>query len=922
VAGNRSLASKAGKNSTIRLFGYSMTARSRNERPDPEALLARVREEEARARRGKLKIFFGAAAGVGKTYAMLEAARMRKAEGRDVVAGWVETHGRSETAALLSDLAVLPPKRYEYRGVSLSEFDLDAALARRPELLLLDELAHTNAPGTRHTKRWQDAMELLDAGIDVYSTLNVQHVDSLNDVVAQITGITVRETVPDVVLDQAEEIELVDLPPDELLQRFSEGKVYLPGEAQRAIQNFFRKGNLIALRELALRRTAERVDAQMQLYRRDHRIERTWPVAERILVCVGPNPASAHLIRAARRMAAGLHAQWMAVYVETPRHAGLPESDKRALAANLGLAEKLGARTAILSGHRVSEEILAYARDNNVTKIVAGKPTHPRWRDYLRGSLVDEIIRGSGEVDVYIISGDVEEEPRLAGSVQPAPRSAYAFAALTVAASTAVCGVLSSFLAPANLVMVYLLGVAFVATRSRPGPAILASVLSVAAFDFFFVPPYWTFAVSDTQYFVTFGVMLVVALLISGLATRVREQAEAARQRERRTATLYALSRDLAGTRGLEEIARSAARHTSEALSVQAAVILERDDGRLVALAAPPAFFTLEPREEAVVRWVLEHGRSAGLGTDTLPGAGALFVPLVGTSAALGALGVRPSGGRGPSHDQHLLIDAIASQAAAAVERARLAEDAERALVAAETERLRSALLSSVSHDLRTPLASITGAVSSLLEGGGTLTDESRRELLETIQEESGWMNRLVRNLLDMTRLESGSLRLQKEWHPVEEIVGSALGRLDDRLAGRRVTTRLPEDLPLVPLDGMLIEQVLVNLLENATKYTDPGTPIQVSAWAEPGRVTLEVADEGPGLPPGHEERVFEKFFRHADKGRPGAGLGLAICRGIVVAHGGRIWAENRPGGGAAFRFTLPVPAERPGAVEEPAARP
>jgi two-component system sensor histidine kinase KdpD len=886
-----------------------LTEKIDDQRPDPDALLARAREEEARTGKGRLKIFFGAAAGVGKTYAMLEAAQMRKAEGRDVVVGWVETHGRAETAALLEGLPVVPARRYTHRGVSLMDFDLDAAIARRPDLILLDELAHTNAPGARHAKRWQDAVELLDAGIDVYSTLNVQHVESLNDVVAQITGVTVRETVPDSVLDQADGIELVDLPPEELLQRLAEGKVYIPEQARVAIQKFFREGNLIALRELALRRTAERVDAQMELYRRGHRIARTWPVAERILVCVGPNPASVRLIRAARRMAGSLHAEWMAVYVETPRHGGISESDKRALAANLGLAEKLGARTAVLSGHRVAEEILAYARDHNVTKIVAGKPTHPRWRDRLGGSLMGELVRGSGEIDVYIISGEVEEEPRweAAAPTAPLPGRSYLFAAGIVGLSTALCWPLSSFLAPANVMMVYLLGVAFVATRSPRGPAILASILSVAAFDFFFVPPRFTFAVGDTQYLVTFTVLLVVAILIGGLATRVREQAEAARQRERRTATLHALSRTLAGTRELEEIARTAARHVGDALSMQAAVILTRPDGHLVAITAPPGFFTLEPRDEAVARWVLEHGRPAGLGTDTLPGAGALYVPLVGTRGPVGALGVRPPDGRGPSHDQLLLIDAIASQTAAAVERARVAEDAQRAMVAAETERLRSALLSSVSHDLRTPLASITGAVSSLLEQGAPATEETQRELLETIQEEAAWMNRLVRNLLDMTRLESGSLQLAKEWHPLEEIVGTALGRVEDRLKGRKVATRLAKDLPLVPVDGILIEQVLVNLLENAIKYTSPETPIQISAWASEAEVTVEVLDEGPGLPPGDEERVFEKFFRHPAAGRAGAGLGLSICRGIVTAHGGRIWAQNRPGGGAVFRFTLPL---------------
>jgi two-component system, OmpR family, sensor histidine kinase KdpD len=889
-------------------------------RPDPDELLERLRETDARGKRGTLKVFFGASAGVGKTYAMLEAARRHAEDGRDVAVGWVETHGRAETEALLRGLPTIPPCRYEHRGTTLDEFDLDAALARRPGLLLLDELAHANAPGSRHAKRWQDVQEVLEAGIDVYTTLNVQHLESLNDVVAQITAVAVRETVPDSVLEQADEVELIDLPPDDLLQRFHDGKVYVPEQAERAVRSFFRKGNLMALRELALRRTAERVDDQMRSYRRDHGIAKTWPASERLLVCVGPNPASIRLIRATRRMAAGLRAEWVAVYVETPLHPRLPDADREALGRNLRLAEDLGARTAILSGHVVSEEVLAYARAHNVTKIVAGKPTHPRWRDRLRGSLVDEIVRGSGDIDVYVISGDEtdDEGPSAAPGAAQARPGAYARATVVVGACTAVSWVMSAHFAPPNLVMVYLLGVAFVATRYASGPAVLASVLSVAVFDFFFVPPHLTFAVADTQYVLTFGIMLAVGLLISNLASRVREQSETVRQRERRTATLFALSRDLAATPGQEAIALATVRHVADIAAPSCAILLPRADGRLVPVAPTGATFTVDPRDDGVARWVFEHGRMAGAGTATLPGAGALFMPMTGTRGTLAVLAVRFEPSAALSTDRLHLLEAVASQTAAALERARLAEEAQQAQVDVETERLRNALLSSVSHDLRTPLASITGAASALLEDGESLPAGTRADLTGAIYEEAERLNRLVRNLLDMTRLQAGAVRVTKEWHSLEELVGAALNRLDPRLRGREVVTRLPEDLPLVPLDAVLIEQVLVNLLENALKYAPQGA-LEIAAWRDEGSVTVEVADRGPGIPVGEEDRVFDKFHRAASQDTPGGvGLGLTVCRGIVSAHGGRIWAENRESRGAAFRFSLPLGSVPPPVLDEP----
>jgi two-component system sensor histidine kinase KdpD len=889
-----------------------------DQRPDPDDLLARVSAEEARQRRGKLKVFFGATAGVGKTYAMLQAARQQRADGVDVVVGHVETHGRAETTALLDGLERLPPRLVPYGAATLPEFDLDAALARHPALILVDELAHTNAPGSRHAKRWQDVRELLDAGINVYTTVNVQHLESLNDVVARITGIVVRETVPDSVLEQADEVELIDLPPDDLLQRLREGKVYVPEQAREAIENFFRKGNLIALRELALRSTAERVDAQMRVYMREHAIAQVWPAAERLLVCVGPSPFSARLVRTAKRMAERLEAQWIAAYVETPAHLRLPPEARDRVVQTMRLAEQLGAETVTLTGQRMSDELLAFAHAKNVTKIVVGKPSRTFWKRLLAGSIVDALVDGSGDIDVYVTSGEPE-----APSVAPARRRAapdwagHVEAAAVIALATGLAWVMSPFFELANVVMVYLLAVIAVAMRHGRGPSLVASIVSVAAFDFFFVPPFFTFAVSDTEYLVTFGVMLVVALVISRLTIRTRDQAEAARRRERRTAALYSMSRELAGTRGVDELLRIAVRHIGEVFQSHVVVLLVGDDGRLAPRGGSEDRLELDARELAVARWTFEHRQVAGLGTGTLPGASALYVPLSASRGPLGVLGLRPG-------DRHALeapeqmhqLETFANQMAVAVERAQLADEAREAQVQMETEHLRSSLLSSVSHDLRTPLATITGAVSTVLDSAG-LDDQTRRELLESVRLEAERLNRLVHNLLQMTRLESGALDLRKDWHPLEEVIGAALSRLGARLSGRRVTTKVPPDLPLVAIDDVLIEQVLVNLLDNATKHTPPGSPIDILVTATDENVTVEVTDHGPGLRPGDERRVFEKFYRGPTADGQGAGLGLAICQGIVRAHGGRIWAQNAPAGGASFLFTLPL-ADTPPAVVTP----
>ena len=889
-------------------------------RPDPDALLKRVRAEESRQLEGKLKVFFGANPGVGKTYAMLEAAHEQRRDGVDVVIGVVETHGRAETEALINGLELLPRRAVDYRGTALQEFDLDAALARRPTIILIDELAHTNAPGLRHAKRWQDVQELLKAGITVYTTVNVQHLESLNDVVTQITGVRVRETVPDSVLERADDVELIDLPPDDLLQRLKDGKVYVPEQVQHAIKNFFTKGNLIALREMALRRTAERVDQQMEVYRRDHAVVRTWPAAETIMVCVNMKFRGPRLIRAARQMATGLHAKWLAVYVQIPRHLRATPADKDRLAQTMRLAEQLGAEVVTLTGERVAEELLNYARSRNVTKIIVGKPVRSLWKEWVFGSVVSDLVHRSGDIDIYVITGEAGEGEPLSRRTflkRSSSLRKYAYAALGIGAATAVAWCMFPYFATANLIMMYLIAVIVIASRWGRGPSVLASVLSVASFDFFFVPPYLTFAVSDFQYLLTFGVMLVVALVISSLAGRVREQVQLARYGERRTAVLYEMSRDLATHRGTAMLVQVAVKHLREVFDGQVAIFIADAEKKVRLQRSEQLYFELDPKESGVAQWVFDHKERAGSGTDTLPGASALYLPLVGSSV-IGVVAVRPKDTAVLlDPDQLHLLESLINQVALAIERTRLSEEAQQAHVRMETERMRNAILSSVSHDLRTPLATITGAASSLLDERNPLNPSDRLELSRSIYREADRLDRLLKNLLDMMRIEAGAVRLNKEWHPVDEIVGAALDRLEERLRGHTVKTAFPPDLPMVQIDGVLLEQVVLNLLENAAKYAPPGTSIELSASAADHEVVVEIADRGQGIPTGEEVRIFDKFYRARPAREGGVGLGLTICRGIIEAHGGRIWAENRSGGGAVFRFSIPLPEEQPPLASE-----
>src|SRR5262245_14604206 len=887
------------------------------DRPSPDELLARVQAEEAGARRGKLRIFFGYAAGVGKTYAMLEAARREETEGVDVVVGYVEPHGRPETEALLAGLETLPTRAVPYQGVTLREFDLDAALARKPRLLLVDELAHTNAEGSRHAKRWQDVEELLAAGIDVWTTLNVQHLESLNDVIAQVTGVIVRETLPDAVIERAAEIELIDITPDELVERLLAGKVYLPPQAERAVQNFFQKSNLVALRELSLREAADRLQREVDAARRSKAAVSPWATHDRLLVCVSPSPTSARLIRTAKRMADALGAEWVAVAVE-PKGEGTAAEARERVARHLRLAEQLGGETHVLIGTDVAATVLDYARLHNVTKIVVGKTALPRWRRLFRRGVVDELLETSGDIDVYVIRGHADAgTPPRAPATPPAPFDwrPYLATAAVVTVCTLLGWVSQSFrLAEANVVMGFLLGVAFVATRYGRGPAVAAAVASVLVFDFFFVPPQLSFAVSDAQYVITFGVMLAVGLLISTLAVRVRRQLEASRRQERRTDALYRLAKQMSEVVGSVFLVQMAGKQLREIFGGEV-VLFVRQAGKPVELRfGHETDVAKVPVNATVAQWVADHDQAAGLGTDTLPNATALFVPLTGSQRTVGAVGVRPDDPqRFLDPEQRRLLETCASLIALSIERDQSVLEAQQARVRAETEQMRSSLLSSVSHDLRTPLATIAGAASGLLDG--SVAPPGREELLRTVVQESRRLSRLVENLLEMTRLESGAADPNRQWHVLEEVVGSALGRLRDELGDRSVHVVIPPDFPLISVDGVLIEQALVNLLENAGRYTPPGSHVEMTARRVGDRVEIRVADDGPGLPPGSEDRVFEKFFRAATlppDGRRGVGLGLAIVRAVVEAHGGGITAGNRAGGGAEFVISLPLPADVP----------
>jgi len=907
------------------------------QRPDPDALLAKVQEDERRASRGKLRIYFGASAGVGKTYAMLMAARKLHADGMDVLVGVVETHGRRETMAVLEGLSVLPPKAIDYRGKTISEFDIDAALARHPALILMDELAHSNAPGSRHPKRWQDVDELLDAGIDVFTTVNVQHLESLNDVVGGITGIRVAETLPDTVFDEADEVVLVDIPADELLSRLKQGKVYQAQQVERASRNFFRKGNLIALRELALRRTADRVENDVQAYRVEKSINAVWKTDASVLACIGHRPGAEHIIRSAARLASQLNAEWHAVYVETPQLQRLPSMHRERILKVLKLAQDLGAKTTILAGNDIALAIVDYARSHNFSKILLGRG-HPSW-PWISPHLT-RIAALAPDIDITEIGRASSDEPSADRSNNP-PLSAtgdavamprqksrqwrYVWAAAASLLTALVATPLLPYLDLANIVMVFMLTVVLVAVKFGRGPAVVSTFVGVAAFDFFFVSPRFSFAVSDLQYLVTFSVMLAVGLITAHLTANLRYQARVASHREGRSRALYEFARELSGALQTEQIFENTCTFIQRTFLAKATLLLPDDAGRLqypTAGIEPAKTPNMSVLDLGIAQWAYDRATPAGIGTDTLPGSSYFYLPLVAPMRTRGVLAIQPESRRWALiPEQRQQLDTFAALAAIALERVHYIEVAQDALVQMESERLRNSLLSALSHDLRTPLTSLVGLSESLAMAKPPLTPP-HQAMAKALHDETLRMSNLVTNLLDMARIQSGDVRLNLQWQPFEEVVGSALRAGASFLANHEVKTRLAPDLPIIRFDAMLIERVLCNLLENASKYTPAGSRIVIAAETSGEFLDVSVYDNGPGLPVGKEEAIFEKFTRgERESATPGVGLGLAICRAIVEAHGGSIRAGHSPDGGASIIFTLPLgtPPVMPDADEDDA---
>jgi len=897
--------------------------RDLHQRPSPDALLEQARREDSPT--GKLKIFIGAAPGVGKTYKMLEEARAKRRDGVDVVVGAVETHGRAETEALLAGLEIVPRRRVEYRGRVLEEMDIDAVLARRPQLVLVDELAHTNMPGSRHPKRYLDVEELLNHRIDVYTTVNVQHIESLNDVVAQITRVRIRETVPDSILDRADAIELVDLTPDDLIRRLKEGKVYVPKQAERALAHYFSPGNLTALRELALRCTAERVDEQLLTHMQAHAISGPWAAGERILVCVSEDPRAAGLVRYAKRLADRLHAPWTALSVESRRTAQLSEEERDRLADTLRLAQALGGEPVTIPGgdRRIADDVVAFAHANNVTQIIVGKSTRSRWFEILHGSVVHELVRRSGNISVHVIAGDaVAGDPIPRKTVRTAPRPAafdiraYLVALAAVAVALGVSALIKPWFGVENVDLVFLTAVVGVAVRYGLLPSLFASVVASLCYNFFFLPPIYTFTIADPTNIAAFVFFIIMAVVVSNVAARVRTQALVAVQRARTTESLYAFSRKLAGVGTLDDVLWATAYQAALMLNVRVVLLLPENGAIAVRVGYPPEDM-LDDADLAAANWAWENDRSAGRGSDTLPGAKRLFLPMRTGRGPIGIVGIdgdKP----GPllTPDQRRLLDALMDQAALAIERVRLVADMDRVKRTLETDRLRSALLTSISHDLKTPLASVLGAAGALRDLGGALDDAQKADLLGTIIDESERLNRFIANLLDMTRLEAGAVVPNAALHDLGEIVGSALRRAAKILAQHRVEVDLAANLPMLQLDPVLFEQALFNLLDNAAKHAPAGTAIRIRGWRDSEAVSLQVLDEGEGVPPGDLERIFDKFYRvqKADQVRAGTGLGLAISRGFVEAMRGTLVAANRSDHtGAVFTIRLPVPvgAER-----------
>ena len=883
-------------------------------RADPDKLLEAIQRQETQQKRGKLKIFLGMAAGVGKTYAMLEAARKQQSLGVDVVIGYVETHGRKETDALTVGLQFIPRKTSEYRGVTLSEMDVDAVLARKPKLALVDELAHTNAPGSRHPKRFQDILELLDAGIDVYTSLNVQHVESRAHTVEEITGSSIHETVPDSVLDLAE-IELIDIAPDDLMRRLDEGKVYMPDRAAVAMVNFFREGNLTALREMALRLAAERVGQDVRDYMQVMQIQGPWKTGHRLLVAVSPSPFSAQMVRWTRRLADSLDARWMAVHVESS-HA-YSEDEQGRLTKNLALARELGAEVIATVDENLIRGIMRVARQQNVTQIVVGKPAHEgTWKFFRRGWLLRRLVEESGDIDIHVVRADKSEVPKPTPVFRVPVQLAwqqYAVSIGIIIGVTLANAFLDSFahLGYRAAALDLLLAVVVLALFVGRGPVLVSATLSALLWDYFFLPPKYTFYINTFDDAMMFGTYFVVAVVMGQLIARFRTQEKAERRREDRTTALYLLTRELADAATLDQISQIVVKHVSNLFQAEVAMLIAEPDGKLSARPRPGSTLNISPKEHGVATWVFEHNQAAGQFTDNLPSSEALYLPLATPAGVLGVIGVKLPQAGPLSLEQNNLLEALVRQAALVIDRQRLHEAAQQSHLAAESERLSRTLLDSISHEMRTPIAAIASAASGLSDAGLNTRPDFTRALLGEIKEAGARLNRLVGNLLDIARVESGHVKPNLDWCDVGDLINVTVKGIARELASHKLDIVISPEVPLVRMDFVLMEQALTNLLLNAAVHTPPGTPIQISANPADGELALTVTDKGPGIPADSLPRIFEKFYRAPGAQTGGTGLGLSIVKGFVEAQNGHVEAVNRPGGGAAFTLFLPL-AETP----------
>lgn len=877
-----------------------------NHRPDPDHLLKQIQEDVLASGRGHLKVFFGACAGVGKTYAMLRHAQQKSQEGVQVVVGVVETHGRSETADLLQGLECIELAQITYRERVFAELNIDRILQMRPELVLVDELAHTNVPGVRHKKRWQDVEEILDAGINVYTTLNVQHLESLNDVVGQITGIRVRETIPDRFFENADEVALVDISPDELMRRMEDGKVYIPRQALKASQAFFRKGNLIALRELALRRTADSVDSKMREYRTGRGIMQVWPTKERLLVCIGPNPSSERLVRAAARIAQALHAEWIAVYIETPELVALSVDNRQHIFTSLKIAQEMGAQTSTVSGTDLAQALVGFAKERNVTSIVLGKSKKKEWWRWQGKMLADEVSALEPSLLLHVIPEDglPPKSTKRTTDVRPLRWRDYAMPLAIVVAVSLLCTVLHDNLDLANIIMVYLVVVVYVAYRFGRNPGLFTSVLAVLSFDIFFVPPRFSLTVHDSRHLMTFAIMFGVASLVGTLTSKLKFQATVAAKREHRADILYQIGHDLANSLTVEKTVEVAVRHLSAYFSLRCMVLLPDAMGKLqMPVVADNAISV----DAGVAQWCLENRKPAGAGTDTLAQSTLRYIPLSGTMKVRGVIAIEVvSSDVFAVPEQVRLLDSIATQIGQTLERIHYIEVAQDSIVKMETERLRNTLLTSVSHDIRTPLAALIGQTGNLL----TLRDASEtyvRKVAAGIHQEAERLGNIVRNILDMASLQAGRIELKKVWQPIDEVIGVSIAEIQRQFPEVIIDSDIPHSTPLLEIDGILFERVFSNLLGNAVKYAANNKPIKVVARTFPDEIRLMVEDQGPGIPQSQQVSVFEKFKRgNEESPQPGVGLGLSICKAIVEAHAGQIWVENSMPCGARFVISMP----------------